>query len=216
MPPRRQSAGARRSRRINRVSRRPPWPPVSITNALPAMGAPACRRLSTSAHCLGANRASTPAPRYASRSAPVLGRSNMKTTANEGLYRSSIAWSFPVLVWATCSRPEFFRVFRGLNSAFPFFESVPIRWQVVKTLANKEFLEAMDGHCQWNCQLGGGFFKIRHHTVRIKRITKNTKKQRPAISPVDWRAGCQPGDLAAKSPFNRVELFQRGEPACRH
>jgi len=67
------------------------------------MGAPTCRRLSTSASYPGANRAATPAPRYASRSAPVLGRSNMKTTANEGLYRSSIAWSFPVLVWATCS-----------------------------------------------------------------------------------------------------------------
>jgi hypothetical protein len=34
--------------------------------------------------------------------------------------------------------------------------SVSIRVQVVKTRINKGFLEAMDGHCQRNCQFCGG------------------------------------------------------------
>jgi hypothetical protein len=31
-----------------------------------------------------------------------------------------------------------------------------ISYQVVKARINKGFLEAMDGHCQWNCQQRGG------------------------------------------------------------
>src|SRR5664280_3897977 len=31
-----------------------------------------------------------------------------------------------------------------------------IRVQVVKPRINKGFLEAMDGHCQWNCQQSSG------------------------------------------------------------
>jgi hypothetical protein len=34
--------------------------------------------------------------------------------------------------------------------------SVSISIQGVKARINKGFLDAMDGHCQWNCQHGAG------------------------------------------------------------
>jgi hypothetical protein len=39
-----------------------------------------------------------------------------------------------------------------------------IRVQVVKTIVNTGFLDAMDGHCQRNCQQGGG---LKHNSPQF-------------------------------------------------
>ena len=44
-----------------------------------------------------------------------------------------------------------------MRSGFYLCESVSICVQVVKTLANEGFLDAVDGHCQRNRQQRGGW-----------------------------------------------------------
>jgi len=66
--------------------------------------------------------------------------------------------------------------------AFSVFESVSefgvlavqnlcfICHQVVKARINKGFLGAMDGHCQWKCQQGGGW---NHHSPAFAGLRRN-------------------------------------------
>ena len=50
--------------------------------------------------------------------------------------------------------------------------SASIRGQVVKTRINKGFLEAMDGHCQRNCQQDDG---LKHYPARAPlKLAHNT------------------------------------------
>jgi len=45
--------------------------------------------------------------------------------------------------------------------------SVSICVKVVKTLINKGFLYALDGHCQWICQFWADKNTIRHNSLKL-------------------------------------------------
>src|ERR1019366_9356767 len=81
------------------------------------------------------------------------------------------------------SSPRLLRFIDNLFFASHPCLSVSICVQVVKARINKGFLDAMDGHCQWNCQHGGG---LKHNPPLSGQNSVETRPLHPNVSRQNW------------------------------